>query len=254
MTEGDTTVIVVPGDGRESRTYRLPPGRLRLIKRAAVASGVALAVLLLVSVILFGQARKVGRLEAEVAQLRDERARTDDLAATLAEVERRYAQLRALFGADVGGVDSDVWLPPPAGTRGQPAPGDDDPTPTSWPLTERGFVTQTLLEGADANRHLGLDIAVPADSYIRASGGGTVLEAGEDPAYGRYIVIDHENGYRSRYAHANLLLVEQGTRVRRHEVIALSGSTGRSTAPHLHFEILLDGEAVDPLTLVQQPA
>ena len=95
---------------------------------------------------------------------------------------------------------------------------------------------------------------MPADSYIRASAPGSVVESGDDPVYGRYIVLDHGNGYRTRYAHANLLLVEEGAQVRRHEVIALSGSTGRSTAPHLHFEILLDGVAVDPLSLVRQPA
>ncbi len=253
MSEGDTTVIVVPGDGSESRTYRIPPGRVRLMKRGGWA--LAVLTLLLASTwgVLFVKARQAGRLAAEVRGLRQEREQTAELATALAEVERRYAQLRALFGADVAGADSEIWLPPPAGTRGAAAL-DDDGTPTSWPLTQRGFVTQTLMADPEANRHLGLDIAIPQDSYIRAAGGGTVAEAGEDPAYGRYIVIDHGNGYRSRYAHANLLLVEEGTRVRRNELIALSGNTGRSTAPHLHFEILLDGEAVDPLSLVQQPA
>ena len=174
------------------------------------------------------------------------------LAATLEEVEARYGQLRGLFGSGTG-LESEVWLPPAAGRSGSAA-DEDDPTPSSWPLTQRGFVTQPLLEGAEAGGHPGLDIAVPADSYIRASAAGRVVESGDDPVYGRYIVLDHGNGYRTRYAHASLLLVEEGAAVRRHEVIALSGNTGRSTAPHLHFEILLDGVAVDPLSLVRQPA
>jgi murein DD-endopeptidase MepM/ murein hydrolase activator NlpD len=94
---------------------------------------------------------------------------------------------------------------------------------------------------------------VPADSYIRAAGGGVVVGAGDDPVYGRFVTLDHGGGYRTLYAHASETLVEVGQEVRRNEVIALSGSTGRSTAPHLHFEILLNGEAVDPLTMVRQP-
>jgi len=111
-------------------------------------------------------------------------------------------------------------------------------------------VTQGLLDTGD---HPGVDIAVPTDSYVRASGAGTVVDVGEDPVYGYFVVLDHGEGYTSIYGHASLTLVTRGQRVRRNEVIALSGSTGRSTAPHLHFEILLNGEAVDPLTLVHQP-
>jgi len=251
----DTTLILVPGDGGESKRYRFSPGRVRLLKRAAWVAGVVGAMLVVSWGFLFARSLRVAELESRVAALEGDLAQTRDLAATLEALEARYAQLQGLFGADVGGVDSDVWLPPPAGTRGSTSAVDrDDPTPTSWPLTERGFVTQTLLEGADATGHPGLDIAVPADSYVRASGAGTVAEVGEDPVYGRYIVLDHGNGYRTRYAHANIVFAEEGAVVRRNEVIALSGNTGRSTAPHLHFEILLDGEAVDPLSLVQQPA
>lgn len=255
MNEVDTTLIVVPGGGGESRRYKFSPGRVRLIKRGAWVVGVLAVVVTVSWGFLFARSMKVTSLEARIAVLEEDLAHTAELAATLEALEARYAQLQRLFGADVGGVDSDVWLPPPAGTRGSTtAPDRDDPTPTSWPLTERGFVTQALLEGAEAVGHPGLDIAVPADSYIRASGAGTVAEVGDDPVYGRYIVLDHGNGYRTRYAHANLVFAAEGAVIRRNEVIALSGNTGQSTAPHLHFEIILDGEAVDPLSLVQQPA
>ena len=80
-----------------------------------------------------------------------------------------------------------------------------------------------------------------------------MVDVGEDEVYGRFVVLDHGGGYTSLYGHASLTLVVRGQQVRQREVIALSGSTGRSTAPHLHFEILLDGEVVDPLTLVTQP-
>ena len=115
-------------------------------------------------------------------------------------------------------------------------------------------MTQGLLEGERRQQeHPGLDIAVATDSYIRAAGAGTVVDVGEDPVYGRFVVLDHGDGYTTLYGHASLNLVARGQRVRENEVIALSGSTGRSTAPHLHFEVLLNGEAVDPFTLVHQP-
>jgi len=67
------------------------------------------------------------------------------------------------------------------------------------------------------------------------------------------VVLDHGQGFLTRYGHASQTLVEVGRPVRQNEVIALSGSTGRSTAPHLHFEIIRDGQPLDPLEMVQQP-
>jgi murein DD-endopeptidase MepM/ murein hydrolase activator NlpD len=87
---------------------------------------------------------------------------------------------------------------------------------------------------------------VATDSYIRAAGGGTVVDVGEDAIYGRFVVIDHGNGYSTLYGHASLNLVTLGQQVRERQVIALSGSTGRSTGPHLHFEVLVDGGRADP--------
>ena len=101
--------------------------------------------------------------------------------------------------------------------------------------------------------HPGLDIAVAQDSYIRAAAGGIVRDAGTDEVYGKFVLIDHGDGYESMYGHASQIFVAAGDSVERHEVIALSGSTGRSTAPHLHFEVRREGQAVDPLSLVRKP-
>ena len=82
---------------------------------------------------------------------------------------------------------------------------------------------------------------------------GRVSDVGEDVTYGRYVRLDHQNGYETLYAHASVTAVAPGEEVRKNEVIAISGSSGRSTAPHLHFEIFFEGVRVDPLELVQQP-
>lgn len=248
------SVIVVPDGGRESRTYRVSYGTLRL---AAVGAGLVALIMATMAGswwYLAARAARASVLEEEVATLERDQARVESFAAQLEQLERRYEQLRGIFGSANAGGASELWLPPAAGRRRGVADRDlEGSRPTSWPLTQRGFITQTLLEG-ESGEHPGLDIAVPADSYIRASGSGVVVDAGEDPVYGRFVTLDHGDGYRTLYAHASTTLVELGQRVRRNEVIALTGSTGRSTAPHLHFEILLNGEAVDPLTLVKQPS
>ena len=250
------SIILVPEDGRESRTFRVSHRRLRVLAAAAVATAALLALMVGSWWYLAVRAARVGVLEAEVAEFREERLRLEAFATQLDELERRYEQIRLLFGSESTQVASDLWLPPPTAGRSRRGPAEAEPPgslPTSWPLTQRGFVTQGLLEGEEGE-HPGLDIAVPTGSYIRGAGEGIVVDAAEDPVYGRYVIIDHGDGYRSLYAHASETLVVAGQQVRRNEVIALSGSTGRSTAPHLHFEILLNGEALDPLTLVRQPS
>lgn len=166
-------------------------------------------------------------------------------------VEARYLRIAELFGTRSAAL-SDLWLPPVGNEANSDRSLAEETRPTSWPLTERGFVTQALMEGM-VGEHPGMDIAVPTGSYIRAAGGAVVAEAGEDPLYGRFVRLDHGDGYTSLYAHASMTFVESGDLVRQNEVIALSGSTGRSTAPHLHFEVLRNNKPVDPLTLLVQP-
>ena len=77
-------------------------------------------------------------------------------------------------------------------------------------------------------------------------GGGVVSHAGEKDGYGLAVEINHGTGVSTRYAHASGVLVKVGDRVQKGQDIALVGTTGRSTGPHLHFEVLRDGHAVDP--------
>lgn len=243
-------IVIDPGSEGERRSLRLSRGQLRL---GVLLGGVLLLTVVVSWVVLALRAAEVEELRAEVASLRAERSRVSELAATLTEVEARYEQLRGLFGEETGVSTGPDWLPPAAGRGGAPAVAEgEEALPTSWPLPESGFVTQPLVEDPQGT-HPGLDIAVPGGSYVLAAGPGRVLEAAEDPTYGLYILLDHGGGYQTLYAHASELLVEPGDRVRRAEVIGLTGSTGSSTAPHLHFEILLNGQPVDPLSMVGPP-
>jgi murein DD-endopeptidase MepM/ murein hydrolase activator NlpD len=94
--------------------------------------------------------------------------------------------------------------------------------------------------------HAGLDFAARAGTPIASSAGGIVAFAGFKRDYGWVVEIDHGNGLSTRYAHASELLVRTGQIVVPGDRIAMVGSTGRSTGPHLHFEVLRGGDHVDP--------
>ena len=95
--------------------------------------------------------------------------------------------------------------------------------------------------------HKGVDWAVPTGTTVVASNGGTVAFAGWASGYGYAVYINHSDGRQTRYGHLSKVLVKSGQTVEQGQVIAKSGNTGRSTGPHLHFEIRIGGTAVDPL-------
>lgn len=94
--------------------------------------------------------------------------------------------------------------------------------------------------------HEGLDFSANTGTDIRAAADGIVSSAERTPDYGNIVKIDHGSGLETRYAHASKLLVKAGERVVKGQIVAQVGSTGRSTGPHLHYEIRLNGNALDP--------
>ncbi len=98
--------------------------------------------------------------------------------------------------------------------------------------------------------HSGIDIANNSGVKIKAAGGGIVTYAGYNGGYGNFIIIKHGYGYESLYAHNRKLLVKRGDQVSKGDIIAEMGSTGRSTGPHLHFEVHFQGRAVNPYTVL----
>lgn len=99
--------------------------------------------------------------------------------------------------------------------------------------------------------HSGVDLSARSKTMIYASAPGTVVTAGWNGRYGRMIEIDHGFGIRTRYGHLRKILVERGQQVRHRDKIALLGSSGRSTGPHLHYEILYGNIAMDPMLFIQ---
>lgn len=245
--------IIVPHGDLETRTYDVS---YRALKGLLVAGFLLVTMFIIMAAtwwFVLTQAARVTGLESEVARLEEERARVAALAQDLAQAEQQYARVRQLLGVEGGSASQDVVLPPlrAHGPGVEPVSGQSS-WPSAWPLARPGFITQTRNDVAEG-RHPGLDIAVAADTYIRAAGSGLVRDAGMDEVYGYFILIDHGDGLETMYGHASRLFVAAGDRVERSEVIALTGSTGQSTAPHLHFEVRKDGHPVDPLTYVRHP-
>ncbi|MEO7198690.1 MAG: M23 family metallopeptidase [Dokdonella sp.] len=127
--------------------------------------------------------------------------------------------------------------------------------PTGMPVRQgyivSGFGVRTDPINGKRASHLGVDFDVPAGSDVMAVAEGVITWSGVRSGYGNVVEIDHGNGYMTRYAHNSINVAELGTRVRVGEVIAKVGSTGRSTGPHCHFEVWLNGRAVNPLAYVR---
>lgn len=266
MSSGKYVTIVVHSDGAlASRTYRLPVWLLRTLTTIAAILGGLLLLLLALYLPIVAQAARVPGLVREVDRLGAENRKIGDLVAALDSAERRYDRIRQMLGADVipdpVRLASTLPVAPPvrAQPAGAPAVYEAGPSsPSHWPLDEPGFVTRGQA-GSDANTdtrdeaHPGVDIAIPIGVPVRAAGGGTVLQSGEDPEYGLFVLLEHPDSLQTKYGHLSRTTVAAGEQVEAGQVIGLSGNSGRSSAPHLHFEIRREGTPIDPRTMLKEP-
>jgi murein DD-endopeptidase MepM/ murein hydrolase activator NlpD len=122
--------------------------------------------------------------------------------------------------------------------------------PSGWPV-DAGYITSGYGSRTDPftglrTTHPGIDFAAAEGTPVLAVASGIVTAAQAENGYGQLVEINHGNGYRTRYGHNSKLLVKPGDRVLKGQQIALMGSTGRSTGPHVHFELVLNGTTVNP--------
>lgn len=250
------TFVVVPhrGEDLSTRSYEVSYRRLRIV---ALLLLVAVGFWIVMAVswwFVAAQAAQVPFLKREIRVLEQRQDSVRLLAQKITEMERFYEQIRTMLGAEAEGPPGESLPLPPlpreTGDSGDVDSGDVDSTraslPASWPL-RHGFVTRE--HAFPAGPHPGIDIAVPRGSEIRAAARGIVEYTGEDSVYGKFVRIRHTDGYQSIYAHASRLLVSVADSVRRDEVIALSGNSGASTGPHLHFEVRKNGTPINPRML-----
>jgi murein DD-endopeptidase MepM/ murein hydrolase activator NlpD len=178
-----------------------------------------------------------------------------------AEALRRANQLRTSNHVIVGET---LRIPAREGTQQirQPSHGEPRPPtaaktihgwrwPVQGPLTSPFGERDHVMGGGGTQFHAGIDISVIAGTPVQAAQEGTVVFAGYNGAYGKAIKLDHPNGFSTLYAHNSRILVHVGQNVKAGQVICLSGNTGRSTGPHLHFEVHKDALPVDPLPYLE---
>lgn len=158
---------------------------------------------------------------------------TDDLSEAINQAVDAYSELANQIESTMNFLDAKPTLYPTQGTI------------TSKFGNRRDPITRRI------SFHKGIDIANARGTTIKAAGAGVVTFAGWSGSYGRVIVISHGYGYKTVYAHTNKMFVEVGDRVDRGEKIAEMGNSGKSTGPHLHFEVHYEGVQINPLKVLE---
>ena len=256
-----SVTILIQKDGTtKTKSYKF---RRRTLRLAAGLAGIAALVFILLVVFYgptFRAAARVPGMERELARLRAENARVRELSAALDSAESRYAQVRQMMGGEIVRdpliITSSLPVAPPIRARLVSSPAQLTTglgVPQYWPLDEVGYITRGQVKaGGRDEAHPGIDVAVSIGGLVRASGGAVVRQTGEDPEYGLFVLLEHPGEYQTMYGHLSRILVTPQATVAPGQVIGLTGNSGRSSAPHLHFEIRQRGLSLDPQTMVKE--
>lgn len=217
----------------------------------AVACLLALLVVASLVMVLAGTYRlsKLSYLERRNRQLEGEFAKVTALRKKLVQVEEQSRKMAAMLGVDKT----------PAPVNWDSVPLDSQALP-EW-LKGKVWGTQMVprmvpVEGyavsqRASDQHPAIDLASPAGAPVRATADAIVEQRGDDRQYGRFLLLQHGQGYESYYGHLQDWNVDKGDTVQAGATIGWVGTTGKSTAPHLHFEIRKDGQRIDPATVLK---
>ena len=255
------SIIVVPHDNAKMRNYKVS---YTLLYTFGSLVGVTLLTIILF-VVTYGrvlyQAHQSLLLATENAQLMQRNAQIDSLRTELVKLQTMGIQLKKMLGVGLSYEDSILVanLSPivsspaiaMAGGAGDALRDEQQlfirAIPSFWPI--KGWVTREFHSTGgekSGNYHPGMDIAAKRNTPVRASAEGVIVTSEWDETYGYMVVIDHGFAIYSLYGHNARNLVNVGDRVTRGQTIAFVGSTGKSTAPHVHFEVRKSGVPVDP--------
>lgn len=255
------SIIIAPHDNAKMRTYRLSYMLLSTLLGLFLLLAAAVVFVIATYGHVLVESYNAERLMRENAQLRARNAEIDSLRTELVRLQTLGIQIKNMLGVNISREDSVLVanLSPIVKTSAMLESGDIDEVsrdeqtrmlkaiPSLWPV--KGYVTREFITTggeAAANYHPGMDIAATRNTPVRASAEGVVMTSGWDDTYGYKVVIDHGFGIYSLYGHNARNLVGEGERVARGQTIAFVGSTGKSTAPHVHFEVRKNGVAVNP--------
>jgi septal ring factor EnvC (AmiA/AmiB activator) len=261
MDKGQFSIIIVPHDLKKTRTLRLPYTLFYAIVGILAAGVVVMIVFAATYGALLLKVQEGRMYKHQLDELQKRQEQIVELRRNVAQLRAMNLQVRRMLGLVVTPGDSVAMTQV---ERGNPAVPEGirfeqvamlRAIPTFWPV--RGFITKKFSQAeAEGEKetifHGGIDIAVDRGTPVRAAASGYASEAGWNDTYGYYVQIDHGYGIKTLYAHADMLVVSKGERVAQGQTVAYSGNTGRSTAPHLHFQVTQNNFPVDPLKYLLQ--
>jgi murein DD-endopeptidase MepM/ murein hydrolase activator NlpD len=252
------SLIVAPHGTKSPTTFNLPANVGLLLSVLVIVFVVGLAFVGVTYTRMAMLALQTTRLRSENELLRAQNAKIGEIESEMAHIEEFKRQIETWAGI------MEERRRPAAGR------GDDLPLSNSWPrrytygimkpfYTEfaaysrgmilpadgwvsRGFADDVTVGGG----HPGVDLVAPKGTPVRCALDGVVKSARWDDVYGNVIVVEHGDSLRTLYGHNDKMLVKEGESVKKGQIIAVVGSTGKSTAPHVHFEILKNNKPIDP--------
>jgi murein DD-endopeptidase MepM/ murein hydrolase activator NlpD len=270
------SILYVPDQERDPRSFSMSyaKGHVFLVLSALLAVHSVIGLIGYYQIFRFD--RSIQSLRDENRDLKSKNKRIDDIAMRFQGILQTEEKIRRAFGEHLGLNQSPFNNRPAAPQPSQPsvlpktqetvpatnavnandgyyflsknpnAPPVPENLPTTLPV--EGFMTSHFQKTSwyVGRSHYGIDIAAQMGSIVYAAGAGVVLLADWTPDFGNMIILSHGQGLVSYYGHAQKLLVSQGMAVRKGQAIALLGSSGISSAPHLHFELWENGKPLDP--------
>jgi murein DD-endopeptidase MepM/ murein hydrolase activator NlpD len=257
VTNGFSFIVAPHGTGR-TVTFNLPGRLAALLLILVIALVAGLAFVGVTYTRLAFLALETERLELENEALRQENARIGEIEQELALIDNMRRQVEAWAGilpdrmVDDGSIaeyafEPNVWPRRYTYAIMRPFYTQRSMYPHSMTIPAAGWVSRRFMGEAGGDPvHPGIDIAAPAGTPVRCALDGRVESARWDDIYGNLIVVEHNDSLATVYGHNEKILVKEGDYVTKGQVIATIGSTGRSTAPHLHFEVLSDRKPVNP--------
>ena len=260
------SVLIIPDDGSSTREFKLGYGLIR----GLIGGQILLFVLVILGGVFYSRSlyweSEALRLTRDNRSLQSDMRQVGELAETVSRMKQVEKQLHAMLSPTIDVPtkpvsDTEVRKAPVltaasglkqtvvrAALRGLPT-SDVRLVPNIWPVGRfEGVVTQefTVSTGTVDRSHTGIDIAASEGAIVTAAADGRVVFAGEDRDLGLVISIDHFGVYLTRYGHNSTMLIRAGDSVKKGQPIALVGNTGRSSGPHLHYEIWQQGTPRNP--------
>lgn len=258
--------MVIPHEDGDVRTFRVSYTTVRLFFFAILCIAVGIAILIVHQKRLVSLAVRAAYLEEENEELLRKNAIITELAGRMDRFEELYQQIGDMLGTGMrlsgeleeGAAQGETQALLEGDSRllneaGKIIPGkfssegtfdEEWSRPSSWPVPLNGYITRRFSMASE--KHKGIDIAVPRNTPVMVTADGVVAEARYDPVYGNYVLVEHGNGFSTLYAHNSRLCVTKNQKVKKNEVIAFTGNTGASTAPHLHYELRKRNVPIDP--------